>query len=85
MDAARSLHQGVGMLSEPTTNPNTTGVIGYRAGAGHPQVDQRPVHLALEQLSTPTPRADTETPPPPDTDAADDDGEDDGDGDRDTA
>jgi hypothetical protein len=55
VDAARSLHQGVGMFSEPATDPNTVGgVIGYRSPAVHPQVDERPVRLALKHLAQAT-------------------------------
>ncbi len=52
VDAARTVHQGVGLHSEPDTDPNgVTGVLGYRTSTVHPKVDERPVRLALQHLA----------------------------------
>jgi hypothetical protein len=54
IEAARAVHQGTGPLSEPAVNPNDEhGVIGYRHTDASPQVDERPLHLALEHTHTP--------------------------------
>jgi hypothetical protein len=54
VDAARAVHQGVGLLSEPDTDPNgAPGVLGYRTSQVHPKVDERPVRLALQHLAVP--------------------------------
>jgi hypothetical protein len=54
IDAGRAAHQGTGPLSEPAASPNdTAGVIGYRHTDTTPQVDERPVHLALDHVHTP--------------------------------
>lgn len=54
VDAARAVHQGVGLQSEPDTDPNgVPGVLGYRISTVHPKVDERPVRLALQHLSVP--------------------------------
>jgi Phage integrase family len=46
VDAARAVHQGVRLLSEPDTDPNgASGVLGYRTSQVHPKVDERPVRL----------------------------------------
>jgi hypothetical protein len=56
IDAARAVHQGVGPLSEPAVNPNDhEGVVGYRRTAATPEVDERPVRLCLQHVSTPLP------------------------------
>ena len=58
IDAGRAANQGTGPTSEPTINPNDDqGVIGYRRTAASPQVDERPVHLALDHIHTPLPAA----------------------------
>ena len=55
VDAARAVHQGVGLQSEPDTDPNSVpGVLGYRSSAVHPKVDERPVRLALQHLAAPS-------------------------------
>ena len=49
-------HQGVGPLSEPAVNPNDhEGVVGYRRTDATPEVDERPVRLCLQHVSTPLP------------------------------
>jgi hypothetical protein len=54
IDAGRAAHQGTGPLSEPAVNPNNTdSVIGYRHTDTAPQVDERPVHLALDHVHAP--------------------------------
>ena len=54
IDAGRAAHQGVGPLSEPAVNPNgQQGAIGYRLTDASPQVDERPLHLALDHVRTP--------------------------------
>ena len=58
IDAGRAVSQGTGPLSEPTVSPNDqNGVVGYRRAAGSPEVDERPVHLALDHVRTPLPGA----------------------------
>ena len=54
IDAGRAAHQGTGPLSEPPVNPNDkAGVIGYCHTDTKPQVDERPVHLALDHVHAP--------------------------------
>jgi hypothetical protein len=54
IEAGRAVHQGTGPLSEPAIDPNNEqGVIGYRRTDASPQVDERPLHLALEHAHTP--------------------------------
>ena len=54
IDAGRAAHQGTGPISEPAVNPSDkAGVIGYRHTDTTPQVDERPVHLALDHVHTP--------------------------------
>jgi hypothetical protein len=56
IDAARAVHRGVGPLSEPAVNPNDhEGVVGYHRTAATPEVDERPVRLCLQHVSTPLP------------------------------
>ena len=56
IDAGRAVHQGAGPLSEPAVNPNDEdGVIGYRRTDATPEVDERPLHVALDQVHTPLP------------------------------
>ena len=58
VDAARAVHQGAGLQSEPDTDPNgAPGVLGYRASKVHPKVDERPVRLALQHLAVPAAEA----------------------------
>ena len=58
IDAGRAVSQGTGPLSEPAVSPNDqNGVVGYRRAAGGPEVDERPVHLALDHVRTPLPGA----------------------------
>ena len=53
IEAGRAVHQGTGPLSEPAVNPNNEeGVIGYRRTDASPQVDERPLHIALEHVRT---------------------------------
>ena len=52
--AGRAAHQGTGPISEPAINPNDEQtVIGYRRTDASPQVDERPVQLALDHVRTP--------------------------------
>jgi outer membrane protein OmpA-like peptidoglycan-associated protein len=83
IDAARAVNRSIGPTSEPAVNPNDEkGIIGYRHTDASPEVDERPIHLALDQIHTPadstwrrssgTPRptevpAPTATPCPPGT------------------
>jgi hypothetical protein len=54
IDAARAIHQGTGPLSEPAVDPNSQdGVIGYRRPDANPEVDERPVRLALNHIHIP--------------------------------
>jgi hypothetical protein len=54
IEAGRAAHQGTGPLSEPAINPNDEqGVIGYRRTDATPQVDERPLRLALDHTRTP--------------------------------
>ena len=54
IDAGRAVHQGTGPLSEPAINPNDeVGAIGYRCTDASPQVDERPLRLALDHACTP--------------------------------
>ena len=53
IEAGRAVHQDTGPLSEPAVNPNNEeGVIGYRRTDASPQVDERPLHIALEHVHT---------------------------------
>jgi hypothetical protein len=67
IDAARAIHQGVGPLSEPAVDPNLSdGVVGYRRTETTPEVDERPLRLCLEHVSTALPDkqpAEPEQPP----------------------
>jgi hypothetical protein len=54
IDAGRASHQGTGPLSEPAVDPNSQhGVVGYRRPDANPEVDERPVRLALDHIHTP--------------------------------
>jgi hypothetical protein len=54
IDAGRAVHQGIGPVSEPATDPNDQdGVIGYRRTDATPEVDERPIHHTLDQIHTP--------------------------------
>ena len=51
IDVARTVHQGAGPHSEPTIDPNEKpNVIGYRHPDAMPEVDERPLHQALEHI-----------------------------------
>ncbi len=53
IDAARAVHQGTGPLSDPAADPNSQhSNIGYRHTDASPEVDKRPVHLALDHVHT---------------------------------
>jgi hypothetical protein len=59
--AGRAANQGTGPISEPAINPNDEQtVIGYRRTDASPQVDERPVRLALDHVHTPLPSAQPE-------------------------
>jgi hypothetical protein len=54
IDAGRAIHQGVGSLSEPAVDPNgQEGIVGYRRTEATPEVDERPLRLALRHTKTP--------------------------------
>ena len=53
VDIARAVHQGAGPHSDVTTDPNnTSGVIGYRRPDANPEVDERPLHQALNHVGS---------------------------------
>ena len=56
IDASRAVNQATGPTSEPAVNPNDEkGVTGYRRPDASPEVDERPVHRALDHVHTPLP------------------------------
>ena len=57
IDAGRAVHQGTGPISEPAVNPNDeqTASSATAAPTPAPQVDERPVQLALDHVHTPLP------------------------------
>ena len=56
IDAARAVHQGAGLLSEPGVDLNSQdGVVGYRRPEATPEADERPHRLALRHIHTPLP------------------------------
>jgi hypothetical protein len=56
IDAARAIHQGVGPLTEPATNPNgQDGIVGYRRTDATPEVDERALGVTMLHITTPLP------------------------------